>query len=76
MKGVFRLRPLAVVPVQPNVADLPLGEPVLRARTLHPYSVLVGLALVDRPAMPLRHHLARAPPLRMVQPEVPSETHP
>lgn len=75
MKRVCRLRPLAVVPVQPNVADRPPGGSVLRVPTLHQYSVLVGWALVDRPAMPRRHHhLSRAPPLKTVLPEVLSET--
>lgn len=75
MKEACRLHPLAVAPVQPNAADRPPGRPVLRVPTLHPYSVLVGLALVDRPAMSLRRrHLARAPLLKKVQPEVPSET--
>ena len=75
MKRAYLLRPLAVVPVQPNVVDRPPEGPVLRVPTPHLYSVLVGLALVDRPATPLRrHHLARAPPLKKVQPEVLSET--
>jgi hypothetical protein len=74
--------PPALALVQPNVADRRPGRPALRLPTLQVLlllAVLLGWALVDRPAIPLRLLLAQAPQLKkmqMLMEEVLSETRP
>jgi len=66
--------PPALALVQPNVADRRPGRLALRVPTLQVLllAVLVGWALVDRPAIPLR----QLKKMQMLMEEVLSETRP